>query len=125
MNQVQTCAVIALVGLLAVAVMLFFRLSEGSTPVSGAIAEARSGKIEFNAVEKKAQDLGMTCPSDGKEACAEMVTRAEQNPLLKSAFLKAKASEVWIIPSGKFFVGAGWVDIDPKANDEKIAAFLE
>ena len=99
-----------------------------ATYAPGTIETARIGGDEARAVELNGWELGLICITN-TEGCAEMIARAEKNPQLKAAFLKAKAANVWIQPRAEYWfsvgsVGRGYVTVNTLCGDEKIIAFL-
>ena len=97
---------------------------------AGTIATAQARGQESDSVRKKGNELGLTCITR-PEKCGEMITRAEKNPRLKEALLKAKAAKVGIHPGdwselGLFAgrIGNGYIVVNISRSDESIIAFL-
>lgn len=95
-----------------------------------AIAAAQANGQEADSIEARGLELGLNCIGNTEE-CAEMIARAERNPALKLAFLKAKTAGVSIMlgDSLRFGdsageVGNGYVVINIDKSDEDIIAFL-
>ena len=122
--------VFAVIASLGTMVVLFQLNHRGTveTPGSGAIATARSRGVEFEVIQARARDFGLSCLTAGQEICETMVARAEKNPRLKAVFLQSKAAGVLILPKdqpiGGFYVGEGYVSINTLAEDQTIIAFL-
>jgi hypothetical protein len=99
-----------------------------ATYTPGTIETARIAGDKARAIELNGHELGLVCISETK-GCAELIARSEKNPRLKSAFLKAKAADIGILPNAwsPFSVGSigeGYVTINTWYGDERIIAFL-
>ena len=99
-----------------------------ATYTPGTIETARIAGEKARVIELNGRELGLICISQPKQ-CPEMIERAEKNPQLKAAFLKAKTAGVGIIPYNRASfsvgsVGGGYVTINTWYGDEKIIAFL-
>ena len=92
------------------------------------IETARIRGDEAKAVELKGEELGLICITYS-EGCSELIARAEKNPQLKAALLKARSAGIWILPKTTYWfsvgsVGQGYVVIHIPYSDEKIISFL-
>lgn len=88
---------------------------------------ARTAKEIRDKVEAEGERFGLSCWR--KEACLELVLRAEKNSRLKSALLAAKAAGVTVYPESWYSllagtVGPGHVYVNVWHTDERIIAFL-
>lgn len=99
----------------------------GATRSLGTIETAQVAGERARATELKGRELGLNCITNSKD-CADLIARAERNPQLKAAMLKAKAANVGILPESfwlnGFRVGEGYVTIRANASDQRIIAFL-
>jgi hypothetical protein len=94
----------------------------------GTLEMARIAGDKAKVIELKGRELSLICISN-TEGCAELISRAEKNPRLKSILLKAKTMDVRIIPasyalSSIGYVGECYVTINIRRSDEEIIAFL-
>lgn len=99
-------------------------------PTSQTIEAAKNIGAFTGYVISKGQDYGLMCLLHTDE-CVVLIDRAEKNPQLKAALLKAKKAEVGIIPSSNLLyalsvgsVESGYVVVNIRRSDEKIASFL-
>ena len=99
-----------------------------ATYTPGTIESARIAGDKARVVELNGREIGLICITS-TEGCAELIARAEKNPQLKTAFLKAKSADVGILPRvwSPFSVGSvgqGYVTVNTWYGDEKIITFL-
>ena len=99
-----------------------------SVEITDAIERAQAAGELQKVIKPRAEEIGLNCGSR-LEICEKLIVRADKNPLLKQAFLRAKAKDVLIFPYERFSffvgdVGKGYVDINILYDDEKIITFL-
>ena len=103
-----------------------------ATRTSGTtIAEAIAKKVSVRILETQAESVGLSCSGfyDIFHDCEKMISRAKKNSRLKEAFLHAQTEGVNVWPETWLWfsagsVGAGYVEVNSLASDEKIIAFL-
>ena len=120
--------VIAIIGLVFLLFAVTGVIARAYTPIT--IEAARIAGDKARTIELKGRELGLVCTKNAED-CAELIARVEKNSQLKSAILKAKAMDVWIIPERKAWflfsvgsVGPGYVNINTRCSDEEIITFL-
>ncbi|HEY4519820.1 MAG TPA: hypothetical protein VJH33_02170 [Candidatus Paceibacterota bacterium] len=95
-----------------------------------AVATALANRVAKETLENETDKYGFICTGLFRGSCKDLLTRAQKNPELAKALLKAKEARVSIFPEWWPWFDAGsvnergWIEINTLASDEKIIKFL-
>ncbi len=124
----STARILLITGLitLVIAVVIGAKVFSWTVPHNGAIEKASEQKIKFDSLDSRASKLSLSCWPRQAEECQVFIGRADRNPSLRVALLRAKAKGVSIYLRDwlGFGTNAGWVYVDPKRSDKSIIDFL-